>query len=111
MAVNKYEWIQGSKPYLLLILSPETIRTDNANDGLQNCFRDDDALEHGPLLSVGSSNVNSMLVSERATHKYPWKLDSYIYRREFKTACLNKLQRWRLFVTDLRSENGTWITE
>ncbi|GKA53906.1 probable inactive leucine-rich repeat receptor-like protein kinase [Tanacetum coccineum] len=51
------------------------------------------------------------VTQERATHKYPWKLSSYLFTRDFKTSCSNKLQKWRLFFTDLRSEHGTRITE
>ncbi|GKC01455.1 zeaxanthin epoxidase [Tanacetum coccineum] len=108
---------------------PQSCRlTDKANDELQNWFRDDDALERALtgewfLLPVGSSNADSAPVSLSRDEKMPCIVGSVphtsipgnsivisspeISKLHARISCKDGA----FFVTDLRSEHGTWITD
>nr|AGU91434.1 zeaxanthin epoxidase [Chrysanthemum boreale] len=108
---------------------PQSCRlTDKANDELQNWFRDDDALERALtgewfLLPIGSSNADSAPVSLSRDEKMPCIVGSVphtsipgnsivisspeISKLHARISCKDGA----FYVTDLRSEHGTWITD
>ncbi|PWA48865.1 zeaxanthin epoxidase [Artemisia annua] len=108
---------------------PQSCRlTDKANDELQNWFRDDDALERALtgewfLLPVGSSNADSAPISLSRDEKKPCIVGSVphtsipgnsivisspeVSKLHARISCKDGA----FFVTDLRSEHGTWITD
>ncbi|KAK9053236.1 hypothetical protein SSX86_029868 [Deinandra increscens subsp. villosa] len=108
---------------------PQSCRlTDKANSELQNWFRDDDALERALsgewfLLPVGSSNADIEPVRLSRDEKIPCIVGSVphtsipgnsvvisspeVSKLHARISCKDGA----FFVTDLRSEHGTWITE
>ncbi|KAK9049249.1 hypothetical protein SSX86_031784 [Deinandra increscens subsp. villosa] len=108
---------------------PQSCRlTDKANSELQNWFRDDDALERALsgewfLLPVGSSNADIEPVRLSRDEKIPCIVGSVphtsipgnsvvisspeVSKLHARISCKDGA----FFVTDLRSEHGTWITD
>ncbi|KAK1438996.1 hypothetical protein QVD17_04811 [Tagetes erecta] len=108
---------------------PQSCRlTDKASNELQKWFRDDDALERALngewfLLPVGSSNADSEPVRLSRDEKEPCIVGSVphtsipgnsivisspeVSKLHARISCKDGA----FFVTDLRSEHGTWITD
>ncbi|KAD3640917.1 hypothetical protein E3N88_30140 [Mikania micrantha] len=108
---------------------PQSCRlTDKASDELQQWFRDDDALERALsgewfLLPVGSANADSDPVRLSRDEKKPCIVGSMphasipgnsivisspeVSKLHARISCKDGA----FFVTDLRSEHGTWITD
>ena len=108
---------------------PQSCRlTDKASNELQKWFRDDDALERALsgewfLLPVGSSNADSEPIRLSRDEKMPCIVGSVphtsipgnsivisspeVSKLHARISCKDGA----FFVTDLRSEHGTWITD
>ncbi|KAI3699581.1 hypothetical protein L2E82_43989 [Cichorium intybus] len=121
-------WVLGGNGSKLEGRPQQCRLTDKANNELQNWFRDDDALERALtgewfLLPVGSQNVGSDPVSLSRDEKKPCIVGSVphtsipgnsivisspeISKLHARISCKDGA----FFVTDLRSENGTYITD
>ncbi|KAL7608748.1 zeaxanthin epoxidase, chloroplastic [Lactuca sativa] len=121
-------WVLGGNGANLEGRPQQCRLTDKANDELQNWFRDDDAIERilgGEwfLLPVGSQNVGSDPISLSRDEKKPCIVGSVphtsipgnsivisspeISKLHARISCKDGA----FFVTDLRSEHGTYITD
>ncbi|XP_024974379.1 zeaxanthin epoxidase, chloroplastic [Cynara cardunculus var. scolymus] len=121
-------WVLGGNGSKLEGRPQQCRLTDKANDELQNWFRDDDALERALsgdwfLLPVGSQNADSAPISLSRDEKIPCIVGSIphtsipgnsivisspeISKLHARISCKDGA----FFVTDLRSENGTYITD
>nr|UEN74741.1 zeaxanthin epoxidase [Silybum marianum] len=121
-------WVLGGNGSKLEGRAEQCRLTDKANDDLQNWFRDDDALERALtgewfLLPVGSQNADSAPISLSRDEKIPCIVGSVphtsipgnsivisspeISKLHARISCKDGA----FFVTDLRSENGTYITD
>ncbi|KAI3503088.1 hypothetical protein L1887_31524 [Cichorium endivia] len=121
-------WVLGGNGSNLEGRPQQCRLTDKANNELQNWFRDDDALERALtgewfLLPVGSQNAGSDPVSLSRDEKKPCIVGSVphtsipgnsivisspeISKLHARISCKDGA----FFVTDLRSETGTYITD
>lgn len=121
-------WVLGGNGSNLEGRPQQCRLTDKANNDLQNWFRDDDALERALsgewfLLPVGSQNAGSNPVSLSRDEKKPCIVGSVphtsipgnsivisspeISKLHARISCKDGA----FYVTDLRSEHGTWITD
>lgn len=121
-------WVLGGNGSKLEGRPQQCRLTDKANDELQNWFRDDDALERALsgdwfLLPVGSLNADSAPISLSRDEKIPCIVGSVphtsipgnsivisspeISKLHARISCKDGA----FYVTDLRSENGTYITD
>ncbi|KAI3665710.1 hypothetical protein L6452_44340 [Arctium lappa] len=121
-------WVLGGNGSKLEGRPQQCRLTDKANDDLQNWFRDDDALERALsgdwfLLPVGSMNADSAPISLSRDEKIPCIVGSVPHTSiPGKSIVISSPEISKLharisckdgafFVTDLRSENGTYITD
>ncbi|XP_071694209.1 zeaxanthin epoxidase, chloroplastic isoform X2 [Rutidosis leptorrhynchoides] len=121
-------WVLGGNGSKLEGRSQSCRLTDKANSDLQTWFRDDDALERALrgewfLIPVGKSNADSEIVSLSRDEKMPCIVGSVphtsipgnsivisspeVSKLHARISCKDGA----FYVTDLRSEHGTWITD
>nr|XP_043638857.1 zeaxanthin epoxidase, chloroplastic [Erigeron canadensis] len=121
-------WVLGGNGSKLEGRAQSCRLTDKANNDLQTWFRDDDALERALrgewfLLPVGKENADSEPVSLSRDEKKPCIVGSVphtsipgnsivisspeVSKLHARISCKDGA----FFVTDLRSEHGTWITD